>query len=166
MAGRQPQQEPPSSPPPERRGRSFVGPDLKVHQRECRRAEAAAPCRGTRGSTGPPGSPGPRCRNQVSPGPPSCPGGPHVPVSPTCTCWARAAELPCGCSAPRACLCTGDFGPCFKFGLGYHVSVVLQWHFRSFPSKTNPYPTGSSPGEPMLQFDVPGEELGWAGGTC
>lgn len=59
-----PPREPPSSPPSERQGRSFVGPGQKVHQQEHRRAEAAAPCRGTRGSTGPPGSPGPRCGNQ------------------------------------------------------------------------------------------------------
>lgn len=69
---------------------SFVGPGQKSCRRERSRAEAAAsapaaPCRGARGSTCPPGSPGPRCGNQVSPGPPEPPQGvPASPPSPLC----------------------------------------------------------------------------------
>lgn len=92
-----PPRDVPSLLPPHRPGRT----GQKSPRRECSQAAAAAsaltaPCRGAQGSTRPPGFPGPRCGNQVSPGPPDCPGDPRFSGAPFCgdgllTPWDCAA---------------------------------------------------------------------------
>lgn len=72
---------------PDKSRAASLDPAKNSCRREHSRAEAAAsaPCHGAQGSTCPPGSPGPRCGNQVSPGPPELPRGiPTTLPAPPC----------------------------------------------------------------------------------
>lgn len=131
--------------PPQRPGRSRAAPAERPKVTETRVAAAGrAPCRGAQGRPCPPGSPGPRCGNQVRPGPP------RLPRDPLTSLVLPSAGT--GCFIPWDCAALPSQVTWDPALILLEISCYLNTSVGGWAASAFPCPARNSLGIPILQF--------------